>query len=199
MPKRALLLSGGMDSIAIAYWLRPEIAFTLNYGQVAADAEVAAASAVCTALEIEHQVLTVDCSDIGSDDLSGRDALDLAPKSDWWPFRNQMLVTLCGMAALSKGVSEIWVGSVKNDGYHKDGGEDFYQLLSQLMSSQEGGLTVTAPAIHLTTTELIKKSAVPDELLMWAHSCHKSNTPCCNCRGCNKYFSVLAELGISGD
>ena len=35
----ALLLSGGMDSIALAYWKRPDIALTIDYGQAAADAE----------------------------------------------------------------------------------------------------------------------------------------------------------------
>ena len=35
---RALLLSGGMDSIALAFWKRPEIAITIDYGQRAAEA-----------------------------------------------------------------------------------------------------------------------------------------------------------------
>ena len=30
--KKAILLSGGMDSIALAYWLRPEVASRLDYG-----------------------------------------------------------------------------------------------------------------------------------------------------------------------
>ncbi len=33
MSKTAILLSGGMDSIALAYWKRPELAITINYGQ----------------------------------------------------------------------------------------------------------------------------------------------------------------------
>ncbi len=31
-------------------------------------------------------------------------------------------------------------------------------------------------------------------LLKLAHSCHKSNIPCGNCRGCNKYHQTLTEL-----
>jgi len=30
---KAILLSGGLDSIALAYWLRPQIAVTIDYGQ----------------------------------------------------------------------------------------------------------------------------------------------------------------------
>lgn len=38
--KTGLLLSGGMDSLTLAWWKRPDIAFTLNYGQLAAQAEI---------------------------------------------------------------------------------------------------------------------------------------------------------------
>lgn len=48
--KTALLLSGGMDSISIAWWKRPDIAITLDYGQRAAEAEIKAASATCSDL-----------------------------------------------------------------------------------------------------------------------------------------------------
>ncbi|EOE6681447.1 hypothetical protein ACNZ7R_01700 [Enterobacter hormaechei] len=40
-----------MDSIAIAWWKRPDIALTLDYGQQAANAEIKAATATCEALE----------------------------------------------------------------------------------------------------------------------------------------------------
>ena len=66
--KKAILLSGGMDSIALAYWLRPEIAITLDYGQRAAEAEIKAAAKVAGALGIEHSVISVDCSALGSGD-----------------------------------------------------------------------------------------------------------------------------------
>lgn len=194
MSKKGILLSGGMDSISIAFWKRPETAFTLNYGQLSAKAEIAAARAICSELGIDHHVIEVDCSAIGSGDLSGKESLSVAPKSDWWPYRNQMLVTLCGMAALPLGVTELMVGSVKSDSYHKDGSTEFYDLLNSLMKLQEGSLRVQAPAIQYTTVELIEISGIPKELLMWAHSCHKSNIPCNNCRGCNKYFNTLYEL-----
>lgn len=199
MTKRALLLSGGMDSTAIAYWLKPEIAFTLDYGQNCAAAEIAAAKQICKSLNIEHHVLTVDCSSIGSGDLSKQAATELAPRSDWWPFRNQMLVTLCGMAAVRMQVSALLVGSVKSDCYHQDGRAEFYSLLSNLMAFQEGSITVEVPAISMTTEELIQKSGIPLDLLLWSHSCHKAITPCHDCRGCNKYFDILERQIANGD
>jgi len=199
MNKTALMMSGGIDSTAIAFWKRPDLAITLNYGQKAAKAEIDASSAVCDALNIDHQILNIDCSSLGSGDMSNTPALDIAPKSDWWPFRNQMLITLGGMLAIQYKVNHIYIGTVNSDSYHKDGNIEFFQKMSELMSIQEGNISVSAPAHELSTNELIIESQIPIEILLWSHSCHKSNTPCGNCRGCNKYFDVISKLKINDD
>jgi 7-cyano-7-deazaguanine synthase len=62
----ALLLSGGTDSVALAYWKRPTIAYTVDYGQLPAVGEIRAAAAVCDALGIRHRVLRVNCGELGS-------------------------------------------------------------------------------------------------------------------------------------
>lgn len=194
--KKAILLSGGMDSIALAYWLRPEVAITLDYGQRAAEAEIAAATRVARILGMEHYVLRIDCSSLGSGDLVGSEPISDAPITEWWPYRNQMLVTLALMKAIQLGVGELMVGSVKTDAQHLDGTPEFYEQLSKLVSMQEGEIKVTAPAIGLTTVELVRKAGIPDRILMYAHSCHTSNFPCGRCHGCNKYMYVKEQLGI---
>lgn len=197
--KVALLLSGGMDSLSLAWWKRPDLAITLNYGQLAAKAEIAASQAICDRLRIPHHVLEIDCRSLGSGDMAGSSADGLAPASDWWPYRNQMLVTLAAMKAISFGVTHLWLGTVKSDGFHRDGTPEFMSAISQLMSLQEGGLLVEAPAIGFTTVELIRISDIPSDSLAWAHSCHKADVPCGNCRGCNKYFEVFEEVGYELD
>ena len=134
--KTALLLSGGMDSLAIAWWKRPDVAITIDYGQKAAEAEKRASSAVCQELGIEHHILTID------------------------------------------------------------GTPDFVRLMDQLLQLQEGGLRVEAPAIGVSTADLIRQSGLPASMLAWAHSCHKANTPCWNCRGCNKYRETYDEVSV---
>lgn len=197
--KVALLLSGGMDSLSLAWWKRPDLAITLNYGQLAAKAEIAASQAICDRLKIPHQVLEIDCRSLGSGDMAGSSADGLAPASDWWPYRNQMLVTLAAMKAISFGVTHLWLGTVKSDGFHRDGTPEFMSAISELMSLQEGGVIVEAPAIGFTTAELIRISEIPPDSLAWAHSCHKADVPCGNCRGCNKYFEVFEEVGYELD
>jgi len=192
--KTALLLSGGMDSLSIAWWKRPNVAITLDYGQLAAEAELRASKAICAILDIEHHVLRVDCRLLGSGDMAGVKADANAPASDWWPYRNQLLATLAAMKAISLGATHLWLGTVKSDGSHRDGTQEFVDALDRLLSLQEGGMRVEAPAIGLSTAELVRLARVPFDQLAWAHSCHKANVACAQCRGCNKYFEVLEEL-----
>jgi len=192
--KKSLLLSGGMDSISLAWWLRPEVAFTINYGQLAHRAELSASAAVCRRLGIEHVVIEVDCHNCGSGDMAGKSASKIAPQSDWWPYRNQILISVAAARAIELGVTTICLGTVRSDSAHQDGTQGFIRLINKLMLYQEGQIAIEAPAIEFSTVELIKKSKIPMEMLAWAHSCHKSDATCGNCRGCNKYFQVLEEL-----
>lgn len=194
--KTGLLLSGGMDSIAIAWWKRPHWALTLDYGQKAAAAEKLAAAQVCKELGIEHEVIAVDCSALGSGDMIHAAPNARATTSDWWPYRNQLLITLAGMRAISREVQTLYIGTVKSDAEsHRDGTAEFVRRMDGLMAFQEGGLRVVAPAVDYTTAELVRMAAVPSGLLAWAHSCHKAEIACNDCRGCNKYIKTFAELG----
>lgn len=185
-----------MDSISIAWWKRPNWAVTIDYGQKAAAAEILAATQVCKELNIKHEVLAVNCSQLGSGDLVQLDPDVHAATSDWWPYRNQLLITLACMRAISRDIQKLYIGTVKSDGdSHQDGTSGFLDRINDLTAYQEGGLHVEAPAIGYTTEELVRMATVPPSLLAWAHSCHKSNIACGGCRGCNKYLAVYSELG----
>jgi 7-cyano-7-deazaguanine synthase len=193
--KLGVLLSGGIDSIALCYWRRPSVGFTVDYGQLAVQGEIRAAAAVCELLRIQHGIIRAPIRSLGSGDLSGIKPLSFAPVPEWWPYRNQYLVTVTAMKAVALGISELSVGSVKTDGCHSDGTSSFYQILDQLIGMQEGGLRVSAPAIHMSSVELVKHSEVPVDLVSYAHSCHTREYACGFCRGCVKHFEVFEELG----
>jgi 7-cyano-7-deazaguanine synthase len=192
---RLLLLSGGLESSALAAWLQPEVTLTIDYGHIPARGEIWAASQVCRELDLAHQVLRVDSSEVGSGLLSGRDRDELAPVPEWWPYRNQLLITLAGAWGIGRGIGEILIGSVAGDALHIDGTSGFYEKLDQLMAFQEGGMRVRAPGLALSSTELIEKSGVSDAVLGWTHSCHISNVACGLCPGCAKRRDVLVEMG----
>jgi 7-cyano-7-deazaguanine synthase len=196
---KAILLSGGVDSIALCFWQRPSIALTLDYGQKPALAEISASASVADALGIEHHIISVDCRELGTGDLSNHNALEFSPSPEWWPYRNQLLVTLACMKGIGLGITELMAASVKSDGFHRDGTSAFYEKMNSLMHYQEGHITVTAPAVNISSAELVMLSKVPREILFWAHSCHTSNIPCGNCRGCKKYIEVMTELNLLQD
>jgi 7-cyano-7-deazaguanine synthase len=193
--KSALLLSGGMDSTAIAYWLRPEVAVTVDYGQRPAAGEIRAAQAVTNALGIEHHIIAANLSSLGTGDMAGSQPLTVAPVSEWWPYRNQMLVTLAAMKVIGLDVKRLLIGALRTDGHHVDGRPEFVEALSQLLKMQEGGLILEAPAIGMSAAELVRTSRIPMDLLAAAHSCHVGEYACGLCRGCRKHYETMKELG----
>ena len=194
--KTLLLLSGGMDSTALAYWLRPEVAVTIDYGQRPALGEIQAAATIADLLGIEHHVITADLKSLGSGDMAGSAPLEIAVQPEWWPFRNQMLVTLAGMKAVTMGLERIVIGTLKSDSFHLDGTPRFVQALNELTRLQEGEIRVEAPAIEMSAVELIRASEIPMEILAWSHSCHVADHACGTCRGCLKHFDTMSNLGL---
>lgn len=194
--RRALLLSGGMDSTCLAYWRKPDLAITIDYGHKAAEGEIRAASAVCQALGIEQRIIRADLSALGSGDLAGTPAGPNAPASEWWPYRNQMLVTLAAMECIKHKIDVLEIGALRTDGFHVDGRREFIEALSALLSMQEGGLTLAAPAADYSADELVRVSAIPMEILAWSHSCHVSDYSCGHCRGCRKHYETMEAVGI---
>ena len=194
MRNSAILLSGGMDSIALAYWKRPRLAITIDYGQIAAKSEINSAVEFCKIVNMEHLIIQVDCSSIGVGEMLNEPALDISPAPEWWPFRNQMLITFSCMKLISYNISELLVGSVSSDSLYLDGTSYFYGNIDKLISSQEGNIHIKAPAINMKSSELTKKSKIPLSILALAHSCHTGNFACGKCRGCEKHRMVMAEL-----
>jgi 7-cyano-7-deazaguanine synthase len=192
--KTGLLLSGGMDSAAIAFWKRPDIAFTVDYGQVSAKGEIKASRIITNELQIAHEIISVDCKSLGFGQLVGKDQIELSPAPEWLAFRNQLLLTLTAIKAINLEVKILLFGSVKTDCF-KDGSSEFFDKINSVFEMQEGSIKVEVPAITFSTCELIKKSSIPSSLLAWAFSCHVAEFPCGNCNGCNKNISVWEELG----
>jgi 7-cyano-7-deazaguanine synthase len=189
-----VLLSGGIDSTCVAALANDPVCVTIDYGQLPAEGEIRAASAITSVLGVEHEVLKIDCSAIGSGLLAGAEESDLAPSEEWWPFRNQLLVTFASPIALRRQCSQIVVGSVRSDRFHRDGTPEFFDQLDRLTRDQEGGIRVVAPAINVTTDELVLEAHADTALLGWTFSCHRTAIPCGDCPGCNKRRGLLQRI-----
>lgn len=190
-----LLLSGGIDSIALAAWKRPSVCLTINYGQAAAKAEIQASAQICKDLGLEHMVLDAAIQGLGSGRMAGESQSPHSLHAEFWPFRNQYLITVAGMVALKTGCDTILIGTVVTDQRHKDGSPLFLQHLRQTILLQEGALGLEAPGAGLTSEELVRQSGISPSVLAWAHSCHTGSLACGDCPGCHKHSEVTAALG----
>lgn len=195
--KRGLLLSGGVDSTALAWWRRPSIAYTIDYGHSAAEAEVAFASQLCRQLGCVHNVIRLDLAALGCGPLAGRKPSKLSRNPEWWPFRNQLLLTIAGMHAVQHGVRQLMIGTVSSDSRHADGKPAFIRGISEVTAAQEGHLIIAAPALAMDSVQLIRKSKLPTRLLLATHSCHRGNTHCGQCPGCAKRLVIFERLGLT--
>ncbi|MGJ3702631.1 7-cyano-7-deazaguanine synthase [Variovorax sp. AFSI2.2] len=191
-----LLLSGGMDSAALAYWQRPAHALTIDYGQVAAEGEFRAAVQIARQLGITHHVLTLDLRTLGLGRMAGQRPDSGAPTPEWWPFRNQLLITLAAAKAATLGVDAVMIGTLKTDGLHADGRPEFVAGLNDLLMLQERHIRLIAPALKLDAVELARRARVPASVYGWTHSCHVANHACGLCRGCQKHLQTLAQLQL---
>lgn len=192
--KSVLLLSGGLDSACLAAMIRPALALFVDYGQKPRHAEAQAASAVAKHLNLPFTTVKLPLGDLGGGLMHDDVPLPGAPSPEWWPFRNQFLATAGAAVAVRHGLSHVALGSVRGDGdRHVDGSNAFYERLNAVVRMQEGSVEVTAPAVHLSTVELLREVGADRSLIGWTVSCHRANDPCGGCPGCWKRELVLAE------
>ncbi|QND63674.1 7-cyano-7-deazaguanine synthase [Mesorhizobium loti] len=195
---KALLFSGGLDSSAIAWWLKPDLCVTIDYGQRSAGGEMAASTAICEIIGLKHRAIKIDLSALGSGSMAGKAVATGASAAEFWPFRNQMLVTIAAMKLMPEGVNEIMLGSVSTD-RHADGKAPFLRGLDKTMSVQEGAVRLTAPARKMSTVTLLTTSAFPYSLIGLTFSCHVHEFACGQCSGCTKHRECVERAyGRSG-
>ena len=194
--RQLLLLSGGVDSTALAALHRPELSLTIDYGHRPAAGEIRAAAQVASLLGIEHRSITVDASAVGAGVLLDDASSIAGSASETWPLRNQLLVTIAAAYALRNDLGEVLLGIVREDRYrHRDGTPEFVELADRITAWQEGGIRVRAPGINQTSAELVAASQLGLDVFAWAHSCHRAPIACGDCPGCWKRAEVWSEHG----
>ena len=192
---RLMLLSGGLDSAAVAAIEGPTRALFIDYGQVPAEAEWAAAQAVARHLSLDVERLCVDVSSVGSGLLADTPQMPGAPTPEWFPFRNQFLVTIAAACAAKHGLGAVLLGVVAGDGdRHSDGTTQFVSTLDMLVRDQEGHVRVLAPQITTPARQLLVRSNLPQEVLSQTHSCHANNDPCGECPGCRRRDEIMTRV-----
>lgn len=188
-----LLLSGGIESTCLAYQLRPNVCLTIDYGQQQAPGEIRASRNVATFLALPHHILEVNVRALGSGQMAGKAQIAEACIPEFWPYRNQLLVTLAAMKYVGVPQLQVIIGSTKNDFSHVDGRREFVECFSKALAMQEGGVTLLAPAIEFESIDLVRASKVHPDVLDMTFSCFRAEYPCGRCRGCLKNEELRAR------
>jgi 7-cyano-7-deazaguanine synthase len=168
------------------------LAIFIDYGQITVDGERAAAQRICKLLDLELVEISCDASMIGSGSLRFGAAAGL--RKEYWPFRNQFLLTIGAMYGETYAVDEILFGSVKEDLRFPDCTKKFFDRCNHLISLQHSGIRISAPAVEMSVIDLVKRSNMTWEIFGWCHSCNVSARSCGQCGSCVKASRVLAAL-----
>jgi 7-cyano-7-deazaguanine synthase len=180
---KALLFSGGIESTCLAYSQRPDICLTIDYGQVAAPGELTASRSIAKALKLNHEVMEANVREFGFGLLAGQ-RVAIPKQPEFWPFRNQLLITLAAMRLYKAAEVHLIIGTVRSDQKHADGTSNF--LSSMTLGTQKYDLVLEYPASRLSTEALIRNTKTPDNILGYTFSCHTGPLPCGRCPGCIK-------------
>lgn len=197
---RALLFSGGVESTCLAVMMEPDLALTIDYGQVCAQGEIRAAKHIASLIGMSHRVVEAPLGHLGSGEMTGVLSDGTAGSvPEHWPFRNQMLLTVTAMALASCDLRELIIGTVVTDRAHNDGTPEFLNAMERLLQTQLSNFTLSAPASTISTADLVLRSGVSRDLLGWTFSCHRAEVACGACRGCNKSLELFALLDRKDD
>jgi len=201
-----LLLSGGLDSATLLYFVRHELkrekilALSFIYGQRhARELEMARYQAQRAGV-VEHQVL--DISFFG-DLTAGRTALsagglpvpDLDELDDearrqpptYVPHRNLLFLSLAAATAESAGIQDVFYGAQAQDAYgYWDCTQAFVDRLNDVLSlNRDRAVTVHAPFASKSKAEIVKIGLALDVDYAHTWTCYRGQAqPCETCPSC---------------
>lgn len=193
MALKALLFSGGLDSTCIAKLEKPDILLTINYGQRQAKGEIAAATQIAKSLDLAHRIVIAKPEDCGQGLMAGKSPNKKFPP-EWWPFRNQFLLTVAAMLLEGTPSTKLLIGTVVTDKQLSDGSQLFLDSFNALLKAQRSSVMVKAPAIKLTSEQLYAKAKLDRSVSGWVFSCHTGSKACGICRGCAKSSAILSTF-----
>lgn len=190
--KIAVMLSGGMDSATLLYYMKPIpcLAITIDYGQ-SHRREIEFAYRLCNRRGIEVKLAKVSGICGGSLVDGGTHTSENAVV----PNRNAMFISIGLNIAHSHGCNVLALGCNKSDyQVFKDCRLDYLCLFSEA-SMKNLGIDVTFPFINKTKKEIAEIAVDLEVPLHATWSCYKGlDAPCGTCGACIERRSALSEV-----
>ena len=177
--KSILLLSGGMDSTTLLWWMRDrgisEIhTVSVDYGQRHAVELESSATLSRMAGATSHRCLKLDLRQFGGNPLTdtghavpaakqGRQTLTVVP------FRNMLFVTLAAAWAEVKGCGNLYLSPVRNDfEIYRDCRREFYDMLEKTLclgASRQTDYRIHTPFVEKWKDEVVSLGLEPGRAL----------------------------------
>lgn len=211
-PERAvLLLSGGMDSTTLLWWMKAQgisqiHTVAIDYGQrhrveLECSAELSRMAGVAS-----HRVLCLDLGQIGGSPLT--DARLSVPAAEdrqqiatVVPYRNMLFVTLAAAWAETQGLVDLYLSPVKDDfTAYRDCRRVFYDALESALSlgaTHETRVCIHTPFVAFWKTDVVKiglSLGVPYEC---THTCYEGTRLACGrCDACMERLGAFRANGV---
>jgi 7-cyano-7-deazaguanine synthase len=205
--KCAVILSGGPDSVTVAYWAKSRgfdvHAVTFDYGQKA-KIEISRAQEIAEALGATHKVIDLSrLSEIyeGVTSLVDEDIEVTEEFSDpiIVPFRNGVFMAVTVAYAVGIGATHIFYGAHASDEpFYPDCRREFYEAFQEAARlGTETEMVIQSPFSDMPKSGIIRKAVELGVPLDRTWSCYL-NGPihCGRCESCNNRRNAFAEAGV---
>lgn len=202
--KVLLLLSGGIDSAVLLYWLLDKAydvyTIHINYGQQTFQGEKNAIAFIYSNMNVEKH-LTLDISnvkEIGMGTLVGEfpDLIESKHKwflSEFFPNRNMILISLAAAHAYKLDCNKIALGVIGNNSY-SDTSLEFINSIEKTLSSSFGfDYQIIAPFANKKREVVIEEAVRLKVSLEKTFSCNAlGNRHCLFCTSCLEREKTIA-------
>ncbi len=211
MSKKAVcIISGGMDSALASTIAKNEgyeiIALHFNYNQRTEDKELECFELIAKDLDAgEKYVIDLDFfKQIGATALIGNeidvptDGIKPGVPVTYVPYRNGIFLSIAAAVAQKHNAEALFIGVVEEDssGY-PDCRESFIKSIENSINlglRDDSNLKIETPLIHLSKTQIVKKSLELGVKLEHTWSCYKNSDKACGvCDSCRLRLKGFSE------
>ena len=204
--KVILLLSGGIDSTVLLFWLLKNdydvYPLHINYGQITATAEIRAIHSL-TPNEILKKTFFMNVPElitVGSGTLAGEyphytDSKKQWYESEFFPNRNLLLLTLASSYGYKNDIPNISIGVVGRNSYN-DTKKTFLNLVQRTVTNSLTKIEIIAPFAGKSRKFVIDEAISLKTPLEFTFSCNSLNEKhCLLCTSCLERQKALEAIG----
>jgi 7-cyano-7-deazaguanine synthase len=197
-----LLLSGGLDSSSLLFWMKAEgilpVSLFVDYGQPTSSAEWAAARAVSSTAGVPEPLFL-------RTDRVFPEVTSLVPdhrtteaKPEYFPSRNLFLIALASMYAHQLQVTRIMIGIIAGTSQmFPDTSQEFIHAANKVIVIEHPHITLEAPFATRRKRDILGealRSGLPFQL---TYSCNfNASSHCWGCASCRDRWDAISSLGL---